>query len=335
MVAVAQNTWRSAAARARDFLGIASAITTQALTAEQAALLAHYRASMRRRIDVAGQLRESHNAVVALCLYREAFPLAVAAIRLARTGESDPAPATGLAAVEALRALAREERIPGLPAAVDRAGQLLSQTDLLAFDGDSPSELLAKREVVADAMAWLARQVGRPSLLPVLGRRPRFALAAVAILAIFGAIIGAAVARHAVVTRNLASGQPVTASSRHPRSVAPADNSGLVNGVIEPNYGIHTQIGRDSWVAVDLGDLYPIGIVRVHNRADSFFDEGLPLRLDISEDGQTFTTVTQRTQHFTATDPWVADLGGRQARAVRIHSATYVALTELEVFRAH
>lgn len=306
-------------------------MTAQALTAEQEALLAQYRAAMHRRIDVAKQLRETHNAVAALCLYREAFPLAVAAIRLARTGEADPAPATGPAAIDALRALVRDERIPALPAAVDRAAQLLSQADLLAFDGDSPYDLLAKRDDVTDAMGWLARQVGRPSSLrPYLGRRPGFTLAVVAVVA----IIGAAVARHGAVTRNLARGQPVTISSRHPRSAAPADNSGLVNGEIEPNYGIHTHIGPDAWVKVDLGDLYPIGIVRVHNRADGWFDEGLPLLLDISEDGQTFTTVTQRTQHFTATDPWVADLGGRKARAVRIRSATYVALTELEVFRA-
>jgi len=333
LVAVAQSAWQSAAARARDFLGIASAVTTQALTAEQRALLVHYRAAMRRRLDVAKQLRETHNAVAALCLYREAFPLAVAAIRLARTGETDPAPAAGPAAIEALRALARDQRMPPLPPTVERAGQLLAQPDLLAFDGDSPADLLAKRDDVADAMAWLGRQVGRgrPSLRPLLGRRPRVTLAAVAIVA----IVGTAVARHSVMNRNLARGQPVTVSSRHPRSAAPADNSGLVNGEIESNYGIHTHIGPDAWVKVDLGEVYPIGIVRVHNRADGFFDEGLPLQIDISEDGQTFTTPARCTQHFTATEPCVADLGGRKAREVRIRSATYVALTELEVFRAH
>lgn len=330
MVTAAQSTWQTAAARARDLLGIASAVTTHALTEEQAALLARYRQALRRRIEVADQLRETHNAVAAICLYREAFPLAVAAIALARTGDAAPNPAAGPAAIGALRALAELGRIPPLPAAVDRTAQRLSEVDLLAFDGDEPTDLLIKRDDAAAALKWLARLVGRaPFVRPRLDRGSAITLA-VAVAGI--AIVGAGLIWHAVRYPNLAFHRPVTVSSRHPRSTAPADNSGVVNGEIEKDYGIHTNNGPDAWVRIDLDGVRAVGDVKVYNRADSALDQVLPLTLEISEDGVTFTIVGQRSEHFTATEPWIADVGGRKARAIRVRSATYIALTEIEVY---
>jgi hypothetical protein len=122
----------------------------------------------------------------------------------------------------------------------------------------------------------------------------------------------------------------VTVSGRAPQSVAPADNSGVVNGEIEPNYGVHTTFGN-AWVMVDLQSPFRLAEARIHNRADGWFGEGLPMTLQVSEDGKTFADVERRTEVFGSADPWVVQLGGRRARFVRVSSPKYIALTEIEV----
>ena len=53
--------------------------------------------------------------------------------------------------------------------------------------------------------------------------------------------------------------------------------------------------------------------------------------LEISVDGTRFTELGRRTEHFSASDPWVAPGRGLPARYVRIRSDQYVTLTEIEV----
>jgi hypothetical protein len=129
---------------------------------------------------------------------------------------------------------------------------------------------------------------------------------------------------------NIALHKKVTISARFPLSVAPADNSGLVNGEIESNYGIHTAVGA-AWVMIDLGAVHPIREVVVHNRRDGWYDEGMPFFLELSVDGTQFIEIARRAEHFSASDPWVASGRGLPARYVRIRSDHYVTLTEVEV----
>ena len=82
---------------------------------------------------------------------------------------------------------------------------------------------------------------------------------------------------------------------------------------------------------VDLEDVHPLSTIKVFNRADGWFDEGLPLRLELSEDGQQWKEVERRPTHFSATDPWVVKPHGASARYVRVASDNYVALTEMEI----
>jgi hypothetical protein len=85
---------------------------------------------------------------------------------------------------------------------------------------------------------------------------------------------------------------------------------------------------------VDLLASYKIDKVKIYNRADGWFDDGLPLSLEFSEDGATFTEVNKRTEGFTSRAPWTFEAKGAKTRYVRVRSPKYVALTEIEVYPA-
>jgi len=124
----------------------------------------------------------------------------------------------------------------------------------------------------------------------------------------------------------------MTASSRHPDSVAPVDNSGLTNGVIESTYGVHTAPGP-GWVMIDLEKIQKVSAVKLFNRRDALFDAGLPLTLETSSDGKTFTVADVRTQSFSTANPWIYEAPpGTKLRYLRIRSNSMVALTEVEVY---
>ena len=130
---------------------------------------------------------------------------------------------------------------------------------------------------------------------------------------------------------NLARGKPVSASSRYPGT---PDGTGLVDGDTGGTYAIHTNREAEAWVMVDLQGSHPIATVKVYNRGDGWFDEGLPLAVEFSDDGVTWQQVAVRTEHFDQSPPWRVDAAGRSARFVRLRvSGTgIVALGELEVF---
>jgi F5/8 type C domain len=94
---------------------------------------------------------------------------------------------------------------------------------------------------------------------------------------------------------------------------------------------VHTNLGG-GWVTVDLEAVRPISTIKIFNRADGWLDDGLPLRLELSQDDQRWTEVERRTTSFSATAPWVATLQAARARYVRVASDKYVALTEIEIF---
>ncbi len=314
--------------RARNFLLLERAEqAVRAMTADQhRAVQRYYQAALRRAV-VADELTQSHNAVAALLLYREAAHLLIKAVVVSRDPAADLDALTVPAAWEALQELVAARRVPRLPAPVNEARQALSQTELLSFDDDSPEELLRKRTAAEGALRWLRTLVEPRTLRQVrVSRAGRIALTA---LLVVGAIIWAVSGM--VRTPNLARRRPVTISERQPNSTAPVDNSGLVNGEIESTYGIHTTT-RAPWVMVDLQSVHAISKVKIYNRADGWQDAGLPFILELSEDGSSFKEVDRRTQGFTASRPWVFNAGGRRARYVRIRSEKYIALAEIEVY---
>ena len=327
MVAIAERALR-VAGRARDLILLQRAeVAARALTPAQIALCTRYHRAAQRRSDVADRLREGHNAVAALRLYREAFQLAAVAVAVARDSTTSPDAMAGPAAYETLAELARAGKIPPLPTALQQVGLRLCEADPLLFDDDPTDKLLVERDNAAAALSWL-QPLGRVRSL----ERVRFdraliltigALAVVGVLAFTGASLFG--------RNNLALHRPVTASGRHPVSRAPADNSGLVNGEIESSYGIHTNRGN-AWVRIDLDGVHPISRVVVYNRADGWLDDGLPLTLEMSEDGTTFTEAGKRLSTFTSSSPWVFEAKGRRASSIRFKSNTYIALSEVKVY---
>jgi hypothetical protein len=131
---------------------------------------------------------------------------------------------------------------------------------------------------------------------------------------------------------NLALHKPVTSSGIFPTSTALA--GGLTDGVTTGSYGIHTNVSDNPWVQVDLLALFKIDKVKIFNRGDGWFNDGLPMTLQLSEDGLHFTTADTRTTSFGQKTPWIVKGHGKKARYVRVAGSRgkYVSLSELEVF---
>jgi hypothetical protein len=320
-----EGTYRVVASRARSLLLLEPEREVRALGAERQAQVRRYHDAALRRALVADTLADDRSAVSALILYREALGLLASALVISRgPGAAPDEPERDPWA--ALAGLAQAGAIPPLPPPVEEARGILSEQGPLAFDEWPTADLLARRATVEAAMKWLFGLVEARTVAEI--RASRFLRVGIAGAAVV-ALLAWSVMRLARPA-NLALGRPVTISGRAPQSVAPADNSGVVNGDIEPNYGVHTTFGN-AWVMVDLQSPRRLSEARIHNRADGWFGEGLPMTLQVSEDGKTFADVERRTEVFGSADPWVVQLGGRRARFVRVSSPKYIALTEIEV----
>ena len=131
---------------------------------------------------------------------------------------------------------------------------------------------------------------------------------------------------------NIARGKHVLTSSVIAGSTAP--EGGLTDGSTLGGYGVHTAIEDNPWVRVDLGSVYSLKKIKIYNRGDGWFDDHLPLSLELSENGVDFTPVDRRTTSFSQWSPWVYVAHGEKARFIQVHGAKgkYVALSELEAY---
>jgi hypothetical protein len=298
--------------------------------AERQALLRDYYQAALDRTAVADQLTDERGAVSALLLYREALPLLVGALALAHDPEfpvdGGPLPA-GATPWDVLDDLRRRGRLPAVPRNVDRARAALVAAGPLSFDRLPAQELLDRRNTLAAALRRLRRLIEPRTPSELKGRRYGRLAAVVFALVLLGYGVFSSL-RHP----NLALKRPADASSRHPASTAPADASGINNGVIEPTYGLETAPGP-GWILIDLQDNQKISQVKIFNRRDGAFDAGLPLFLELSPNAINFTVVETRTQPFSSTSPWVWKAPpGTRTRFVRVRSNSLVALTEIEVY---
>jgi len=325
------SAFSTLARRARDGFLLSSALRgVSARPADRQELIRTYHAAALDRTAVADRLTDERGAVAALLLYREAMPLLVGAIALAHDPDFQPA-ATPLpenaSPWEVLADLHQRGRLPALPAKLEQARAALTTADALTFDRLSPQTLLDRRNLVERTVRRLQRliETRTPSELKASRYARIVGLALVTVVLIYNVA-------SSLLHPNLALKKPVTASSRHPDSVAPVDNSGLTNGVIETTYGVHTAPGP-GWVTVDLQKVQKVSEVKLFNRRDALFDAGLPLTLETSSDGKTFTVANVRTQSFSSANPWVYEAPpGTKFRFLRISSHSMVALTEVEVY---
>ncbi len=87
---------------------------------------------------------------------------------------------------------------------------------------------------------------------------------------------------------NLAIGCATRQSSYYP-----VEHSDPVDGVLSSTFGFHTADDLLPWWEVDLGAIRTVSRMRIHNRADGWFDRARNLQVLTSTDGASFQTVHQ------------------------------------------
>lgn len=281
----------------------------------------------RERARVADDIVEAHPGS-ALSLYREAGLIHLAAFVASREGEAPPEPLVAADVIERFRAIELDVAPPFGRAKLDAFLADLAAPDVLATERVDVPRAVALGYDGRAVVAWLGGLVEPRSVPEIkLTRLVRIGGAGLITVALLAWLISGMVSQE-----NLALHKVVAVSGVHPRAVSPP--AGLTDGIKSGPYGVHTAFADAPWVQVDLGAVYAIDTVKIYNRGDGWFDEGLPMVLQLSETGATFVDVETRTATFGQTMPWVAKLGGKPGRFVRVRGAKgrYVTLTELEVF---
>ncbi|HEX7603472.1 MAG TPA: discoidin domain-containing protein [Polyangiaceae bacterium] len=289
------------------------------LEAPKAEQLRAWHGAARLRIRHADDLQGPYGSPVAFVLYRDALRLLARASLLDETPDAEITDEAALAAVPRfLEAVPEETRTP-----LTQALELLGQQDPLAFDHIPDTEVADKRLAVEDLLRWMLKRVeARTPRRLKIERGARWVGAALLALWLLRALFLLIFA-----PPNLALNKSVTASSHYPGT---PDPSALVDGVAQ-KIGVHTTVEPTPWVEIDLGGVHNVRTIRVKNRTDGFFDEGLPLVVEVAESDDAFVQVGERTTHY---DTWDLDVGGKPVSKIkfRVPHHGYIALGEVEVY---
>jgi hypothetical protein len=208
-----------------------------------------------------------------------------------------------------------------------RAREALASPDALYFDRLPEQDAERARWALDRAATMLRRRVEARSLVNLRGSR----WGRVAAFVLIAGYAAFAIVRALVLPKDIAFGKPVHASSH--RANTP-DGHELVDGEIGTSFAVHTDAQSEPNVVIDLQDKYWIDTVKVYNRVDGWYDDCLPLVVELSVDGQKWDEIGRREEHFGASPPWVVNGGGKPAHFVRVKVArtSYLALSEVEVF---
>jgi hypothetical protein len=273
-----------------------------------------------------GAGRRASHPVAACLLLRDAVVQLQRAIETARDPEADDD-------TLAIRELPLPELPPDParpradPSDYARVRFALASRDPLYFDKLSPEDVERARWALDRAATMMRRKVESRSLEHVRATRwGRWA--AVGLLVAWTLL---AFARAKLLPRDIALGKPVHPSSQH----GPMTNGqSIVDGDTGTSVGVHTNTEDNPNVVIDLEAPYWLSTIKVYNRVDGWFDDCLPLVVEVSLDDKTFTEIARRDTHFGTSPPWVVDVGGRPGRYVRLRVArkSYLALSEVEVF---
>ncbi len=115
------------------------------------------------------------------------------------------------------------------------------------------------------------------------------------------------------------------------------DARGGCDGVINGQWGFHTEMEQHPWWQVDLGSELAIDRIKIYNRCDGFEARAAHIQVLFSSDGQEFTTVYGHDGTsfggYPDKRPLVVPLGGKPARYVRLQlpDKVYFHLDEVEV----
>jgi hypothetical protein len=294
------------------------------------------------RATTAESLSTSDQLPAALVLLREATVLAAHALLEAKGVDREDLSAE--AAFSEVQSLVDGGAVGAPPPEWTRARELLTDSRHLAFDELPRSDAFDRRSDVEAVYAWLRDQFEARSLQQIKVSRIVRVGVAIALAAAFLVWVGVWIGGKTFGAKNIAFGAPTQLSSRRaecPPGSGPAGASpqGLVDGAIGGTYDICTTSEVHPWALIDLQKAQPLAKVKVYNRGDCCWGANdLPVSLELSENGTDFSEVEKRTTPYTASDPWVVNVGGRVARFVRLRSDSPVArelvLNEVEVFAA-
>jgi hypothetical protein len=196
----------------------------------------------------------------------------------------------------------------------------VSVSDLLAWLGERRSDFATLTVSEADARIESCRAFVRAAVTEVetpvatLGtlRRQRFVRSASAIVALLATIGGGGfAAKRAVEGPELASGKPFVASSV-------SDSFGLTGRTNEPalfDLFYHTLEEDNPWVKIDLERVERVGKVTVRNRVDCCGERAIPLVIEASVDGDSWTELARRAEPFYE---WTASFPQTKARFLRL-----------------
>jgi hypothetical protein len=263
--------------------------------------------------------------VPATVLIKDALAWSLRAVAVSEDPSLTRQAALDLDLGQKFEALAQPSR--NAPPEWQKARDLLTASDPLLFDSMPDPTLDEARNQLDQAVIFVRQHVdARTPRQVTFARWLRVAGAGVAALAVLGVV-----SFKMLEPTNLARGKPVRTSSLHPQCPSAAP---LVDGDVEPTWGIHTRSEQSPWAIIDLEASHAIDRLVVHNRGDGWFADCLPLVVEVSQDGASFTSIGRRTEHFDQSSPWELNANGRAARYVRLRvdRPSYLALSEVEVF---
>jgi hypothetical protein len=299
---------------------------SEALTASQREATCTYHEAAGRRVGVARDLRGPVQTPAALLLYRQGTLFYVLAYLVSKDASLDPA---SLTAEEAFRKLDEAVVTDGLtpPKQFERARALLIASDPLALDrmnADEAGQRIEELEAVARWVAHLLdprspREIKTARVIRVLVG----ATAAIALIVNLGMRLFSA--------KNLALDKTAVGSSYMFSTGA----SGAVDGSRGGPYGFHSQLEESPWLSIDLGKAFAITEIKVFGRTDGYYDQSVPLALEVSDDATNYHQVATRAETFSDYDPWVfkpAPPFVTRYLRLRTMRRSYLVLGEVEVY---
>jgi hypothetical protein len=296
-----------------------------ALAGPQLTTVRAYHRAGQRQVLAAQQLRSQSPPVPAVSLYRQGALLLVLAFLAYNDKTLDPTTLTAEAAFDTFRAKLEAHRIE-LPPEFDRVRSVLVGCDILQLERLSAEEAGQKAEELESLTDWLSSLVDP--------RSPR-ELKNMSIVRIGGVSAGAAALLVYLSVRlfsapNVALHKSVVAVSQD-YNTTPA---GVVDGNVDGRFGFHSALDDSPWLWIDLGRNYAIYKIKVYGRGDCCFDQSIPLALEVSSDGVSYSKIAEKTDQFSEVNPWVIHPTALVTRYVRLRTErrSYLALGEVEVF---
>jgi hypothetical protein len=286
-----------------------------------------YFKAAEQRARAADELYESQ-AAASLVLSREAALLYMAALLSVHAEEPPSEPLRAGEVVAAFEKIEPRDPCPRPPNELTDFYQLLTASDPMVFDRIAPEDAVQRSRSVREIVGWLGR-LNDPRSVKQIRLQRVVRLGLLGLIVVGSLVWGLSVL---LTPTNIALHKPVAVSSVMPGAGGSA--AALVDGITSGAYAAQTSKEENPWVQIDLLDVYRISGVKIYNRGDGWFDEGLPMTLELSENGTDFVEVDKRTKSFGQWLPWSASPGNKKARYVRVRGnrGAYVTLNEIEVF---